>query len=297
MATGETHSSLSFSFRISKSWIGRIITEVLRAIKLKMFAALPAPTKETFTLNGIEFGRRWNFPNVMGCLDGKHIRVRCPRNSGSLYFNYKDFFSIVLFALVGPNYEFIAVDIGSFGREGDAGIFNKCQLGRAIRNQTFDTPGPAPLPGSDICAPHIFLGDEAFALLENLLKPYPREQSLVDRTKAIFNYRLSRARRIVENAFGLLTQNFRIYLTPIDMNIDVTEDLVTVTCILHNMIIKERGVGEPTDVPPNNFEPFDEYHEIESDSRKELKFKIRDTYREYFNTIGSVPWQNETFRL
>lgn len=51
------------------------------------------------------------------------------------------------------------------------------------------------LPGSDILAPHIFLGDEAFALLENLLKPYPRDQSLHDRTKAIFNYRLSRARR------------------------------------------------------------------------------------------------------
>lgn len=121
LATGESHASLSFSFRISKSWIGRIIKDVLSAIRNKMFYALPPPTRERFSANGREFGRKWNFPNVMGCLDGKHIRVRCPDKTGSMYYNYKDFFSIVLLALVGPNYEFIAVDIGSYGREGDAG--------------------------------------------------------------------------------------------------------------------------------------------------------------------------------
>lgn len=121
MATGETHASLSYSFRISRSWIGIIIKEVLNAIKTKLFFALPPPTKEQFKQNGIEFGKRWNFPNVMGCLDGKHVRVQCPKKTGSLYYNYKDFFSIVLLALVGPNYKFIGVDIGSFGREGDAG--------------------------------------------------------------------------------------------------------------------------------------------------------------------------------
>lgn len=133
LATGESHASLSFQFRISCSWIGRIIKEVVAAIKAKMFSALPQPNRETLSTNGIEFGKLWNFPNVMGCLDGKHIRVRCPNSTGSLYYNYKDFFSIVLLALVGPNYEFIAVDVGSYGREGDAGIFNAIF---AINHQT-----------------------------------------------------------------------------------------------------------------------------------------------------------------
>lgn len=154
------------------------------------------------------------------------------------------------------------------------------------------------LPGSDILAPHIFLGDEAFALLENLLKPYPRDQSLHDRTKAIFNYRLSRARRIVENAFGLLSQNFRIFHTPINLNVDVIEELVSVACILHNLIIEEKGVDDHIDVVSNDFDPFDdEGHEIEPDSNMDLRYKIRDTYKEYFNSIGAVPWQNDTFRL
>lgn len=88
-----------------------------------MFFALPQPTKQQFTAISKEFNEKWNFPNVLGCLDGKHVRVRCPNRSGSLFYNYKDYFSIVLMALVDANCKFIAVDIGSFGREGDAGDF------------------------------------------------------------------------------------------------------------------------------------------------------------------------------
>lgn len=82
---------------------------------------MPNPTKEEFESIEKEFNMRWNFPNVLGCLDGEHARLQCPPNSGSLYYNYKDFFSMVLFALVDSKYKFIAIDVGSYGREGDAG--------------------------------------------------------------------------------------------------------------------------------------------------------------------------------
>lgn len=87
-----------------------------------MLVLMPRPTKDVFVLAEKKFNERWNFPNVVGCLDGKHIRIRCPAKSGSLFYNYKHFFSIVLFALTDSNYKFMAVDIGSYGREGDAGI-------------------------------------------------------------------------------------------------------------------------------------------------------------------------------
>lgn len=178
------------------------------------------------------------------------------------------------------------------------GIFSKCLLGRAIKNHLFDIPEAKALPGSIVKMPFVFLGDEAFPLLNNLLKPYPRNQSMIDREKAIFNYRLSRARRIVENAFGLLSQNFRIFYTPICLNVTVTENLIACACILHNLIIDERGV--PTDMDElfnNELHSLTEYNEIESDSPQELKSKIRDAFKEYFNSIGSVSWQNDTFRL
>lgn len=300
MATGESQASLCFLFRVSKSWIGHILKEVIIAIKNRMFSALPQPTRESLASNGQEFGQKWHFPNVMGCLDGKHVRVRCPNKSGSLYYNYKDFFSVVLLALVGPKYEFMAIDVGSFGREGDAGIFSKCPLGRSIKEKLFDEPAPRILPNSTIVAPYIFLGDEAFPILENLLKPFPRNQSLHDRTKAIFNYRLSRARRIVENAFGMLTQNFRIFSTPINLNVDLIEHLITVACILHNLIIVERGVPvERSSDMPSNLESIIPVNALgnESDPNMELKYRIRDQYKDYFNSNGAVPWQNQTFRL
>lgn len=161
-----------------------------------------------------------------------------------------------------------------------------------------NTPEPKVLPGTDIIAPHLFLGDEGFPMLDNLLKPYPRNQSINDRKKAIFNYRLSRARRIVENAFGILAHRFRILLTPIHSSVDVIEDIITVACTLHNLIIDEKGISsDANDLPSDDFEPMTEYNEIEADSGQELKYKIRDTFRDYFNSIGSVSWQNESFRL
>jgi hypothetical protein len=70
-----------------------------------------------------EILREKDFEDKLLAINGKHVKIRCPNNSGFLYFNYKDYFSIILLAMVDANYKFIAIDVGSFGREGDAEFF------------------------------------------------------------------------------------------------------------------------------------------------------------------------------
>lgn len=121
ITTGESQMSLSYSFRISQAEMSNIVKSVFDSIRKRMIYRIPIPTRNDCIVIAQEFHNRTDFPNVAGCLDGKHVRLRCPKNSGSLYYNYKNYFSIVLFALTDAKYKFIAFDIGSFGREGDAG--------------------------------------------------------------------------------------------------------------------------------------------------------------------------------
>ena len=75
-----------------------------------------------------DFYSKWNFPCFLGALEGKHVAMKCPFRSGSQYFNYKGFFSVVLFALVDANYKLIWADIGGKESASDAQIYNESEL-------------------------------------------------------------------------------------------------------------------------------------------------------------------------
>ncbi|GBP44050.1 hypothetical protein EVAR_85204_1 [Eumeta japonica] len=113
-------------------------------------------------------------------------------------------------AVVDDKYRFIIVDIGAFGRNSDGGIFASSKLARRLESNSLDIPNDKPLPGSDRHKPHVFIGDEAFPLMKNLMRPYPRCRGL-SKAQTIFNERLSRACKVVEDAFGILYQKFGIY--------------------------------------------------------------------------------------
>jgi len=79
------------------------------------------------------FHSRWNFERALGAIDGKHIHIQNP-GEGSLFFNYKKYFSVILLALVDADYRFMFIDVGAEGSCSDAGIFRECGLMNVINN-------------------------------------------------------------------------------------------------------------------------------------------------------------------
>jgi len=88
---------------------------------------MPTETNEWLKISA-DYEEKWNFPHCLGALDGKHILLQAPINSGSEFINYKGHFSIVLMALVDADYSFIYINAGCQGRISDGGVFKNTDL-------------------------------------------------------------------------------------------------------------------------------------------------------------------------
>ncbi|KAH7712368.1 hypothetical protein AAVH_20277 [Aphelenchoides avenae] len=185
------------------------------------------------------FWEQWQLPNALGAIDGKHVKLRAPANSGSLYFNYKKGFSTVMLAVSDARHRVVYVSVGSFGRESDGGIFDRSDFGSSLRNAAnpLDLPAPSDLPGTAVTMPHYFIGDAAFGLKEYLMRPFG--DAGLTRERRIFNYRLCRGRRVVESCFGILCARWRLLLKPIETSVENSDNIVTAICCLHNFLIDE----------------------------------------------------------
>ena len=218
LATGNSYHSLMFTFRVAHNTISNFVPSVCEAIveeyRDEQFT-IPS-TPEAWRRIESTFSNRWNYHHCCGALDGKHVRIVNPHRAGSAYYCHKGFYSIILLALVDANYKFVWVNIGEPGSNSDAGIYNQSTLEPALREQTLGLPPPDPLPGDDRETPYFIMGDDAFALREYMMKPYSARY--LTHHEEIFNYRTSRARRVVENAFGIMAARWRCFHYPIGVS-------------------------------------------------------------------------------
>ncbi|CAH1972161.1 unnamed protein product [Acanthoscelides obtectus] len=190
LSSGISYRRLSHFYRVSRFSLSKFIPEVCEEIfkALKENIKIPNNAEEWAKIeNG--FRKKWNFLLCCGAIDGKHMHIIAPGNIGSMYFNYKKVFSIVLMALVDDDYCFRYVDVAACGMASDGSVFKNCSIYKKLEN--------------------------------NLL---------------VYNYRLSRARQIVENAFGILVSRFRIFQKPIATNIETVDKIVLAACALHNWL-------------------------------------------------------------
>lgn len=255
-----------------------------------------------------EFEEQWNFPNCLAAVDGKHVVMNAPPNAGSLYYNYKKTHSIVLMAICDANYKFIYVDAGCNGRLADGGVFNRCSFATALNNGTLNIPQPRALPRSDIVAPYVIVADDAFALRNNIMKPFPG--SFLSPSRRVFNYRLSRARCVIENAFGIMSAKFRVLLSPILLDANKTRKITLACCALHNFLITRRSRAyiatgsmdhsrEDGTIVEGNWRrvvPEGMMYELEQNPAMRYATddakKVRNNFEAYFmSAAGEVPWQ------
>jgi hypothetical protein len=185
------------------------------------------------------FNDQWNFPNCLGAVDGKHVSIKKPPHTGSYYYNYKTFFSIVLIAVVNSNYEFHRVDASINGRISDGGILGNTAFGKTLVDKLLKIPEPGTLPNNEKKLPLVFVGDDAFALTENFMKPYG--QTGLTAEQRIFNYRLSRASRVVENSFGILVSRFGVLQRPIALSPQKAQTTALTCCYLHSYLLRNQA--------------------------------------------------------
>ncbi len=138
----------------------------------------------------------------------------------------------MLLDLVDVDYKFIWADVGSNGAECDAQIFTDSELKEAIENDVTSFPPEDQLPNDDTL--YFVIGDDAFSLRMSMMKPYGRRGLPV--LERIFNDGLSRARRIVENAFGILSNRFGCLLTTLKQQPPVVRDVILSCICLHNLM-------------------------------------------------------------
>lgn len=230
-----------------------------------------------------------------------------PPHSGSTFYNYKKQHSIVLMAVADAEYKFTYIDVGANGRIADGGVFKQCTFARALQNNLLHLPSPKPLPGRTKAIPFVLVADDAFAMAPNLMKPFTGNDLIP--SKRIFNYRLSRARRVVENAFGILSARFRVFRRPIILDANKTKRLTLACCALHNMLLTENRESYATNtlsgehdtdedmisVQWSNEHMANSNEAVEEVAEQDIPGDakgIREEFENYFiSDVGAVPWQ------
>lgn len=276
MTTEDSQVTIAYAFRVGRSTVSQIIKQVCKQIWLTLQPYyLPEPTTELWQECAKGYKDVFNFPNCIGSIDAKHVRIKCSRGSAS---NLKEQHSIVLIAVFDAYQKFVVADVGSYGGFDDGLVQRSSFYKNYLKNKNIIADKA--LPGTNSKAPHVLLGDEGYKLQTYLLRPYPKRSAETNERMAKFNAHLNKARSVIELAFRFMTQTWKRFMKPFDCDVDTVVEIVKATCALHNFIKIKRG---------NEMEFGKEISRAFLDQRKNnirataQAVKVREVFADYFN--------------
>ena len=177
------------------------------------------------------FQHKFRFPQCV-VVDGTHIPIVSPDEYPADYFNRKGWHSVLLQGTVNHLGMFIDIYIGWLGRVHDARVFANSGLYKKCHEGLLLPDWKESIENVDI--PLLLLGDPAYPLMPWLMKSHINNGNLSNEQKT-FNYRLSRARVVVEHTYGRLKGRWCCLLKRLDVNINYVPVLLTACCVLHNI--------------------------------------------------------------
>lgn len=198
--------------------------------------------------------------------------------------------------MVDAEYCFTYIDVGANGRASDSAIFRDSTLNIAMESNTLGIPEYG-----------VIIGDDAFPLRSNIMKPYSKTG--LSKAEKVFNYRLSRARRVVENAFGILVWRFRVFSRPIELKPETIDKVIWAACSLHNWLKKtapgyylpqqavDREDLNTGTIIPGQWRQYGHFlqpiQQLGSNNYARAAENVRREYVTYFNEQNTLPWQWE----
>ena len=247
LGRGDYYHTISELTGLGTATVCNITLEVSKAIVKELWDKTVVKhfpkTQQDFEDKMALMDEEWQFPYAFGAVDGCHLPIKCPPGGSEAakeYHNFKSFYSMVLMAIVDPKKRFIWGSVGFPGNSHDSTIFKSTKIYSEIVEDGI-IPSIAQKESNTNVYPMI-LGDGAFPFRPWLMKPFSNAK--LSQSERYFNYRLSRARMVVEGAFGLLKGRWRILYRKCESKKDSVKWFALACIVLHNICFDHNDVAQ-----------------------------------------------------
>lgn len=236
LSSAASYRHLGAVFDMSETHVRICCRQVGTALLTRYATEVRLPTHDEAVLSGVEFAHRYGIHGCIGAVDGTHIPFRCPVGVKEAHWCHKSFHSFHLHAMVDNNFLLWDCHVGWPGSCGDSTVwgsrpFNQGPLGLLEGD-------PAITRGGFLLPHHFLMGDGGYTVSTSVMTPFSKKKCADSLERAYFNYQQSKARRCVEQTFGIMKKMWIVMTVPTESSKESKVRDVWACCILHNMYLR-----------------------------------------------------------